>query len=153
MKRWERRTFNAAALLVAVTGFAYFWMKYLVQNDDPFAVVNHPWQESMLTLHVLASPPFILIFGIILNSHIMKKLRATRMPNRKSGLVSFGTFALMVCSGYLLQVMTNEWWLQALVAVHVASGVIFAGAYGLHLIISTRVLRARPAASAVREVA
>ena len=85
MKRWERWAFNLFALAVAASGFAYFWMKYLVETDDPFAVVNHPWQAAMLHLHVLASPPFVLLFGVILNSHIMKKLRAPRMPNRKTG--------------------------------------------------------------------
>ena len=153
MRPWERRAFNLAAVAVTVTGVAYFWMKYVVRNDDPFAVVNHPWQAAMLALHVLASPPFILIFGIVLNSHIMKKLRAPRTANRRSGLLSFATFAVMTASGYLLQVVTVESWLQALVALHVASGVIFAGAYTVHLIISTRVLRKRPPASAMREVA
>src|SRR5687767_13459850 len=101
MKRWERWSFNVASLIVVVTGFAYFWMKYAAQTDDPFAVVNHPWQNAMLTLHLLASPPIVLLFGIILNSHIMKKLRVPRMPNRRSGLLSLGTFIAMVCSGYL----------------------------------------------------
>lgn len=153
MKPWERRAFNLFALAVAATGFAYFWMKYFVQSDDPFAVVNHPWQSTMLTLHLLASPPFILIFGIIMNSHIMKKLRAPRMPNRRSGLLSFGTFAAMVASGYLLQVTMDEWWLQALVAVHVTSGALFVGAYAVHLVISTRLLAKRVPAAAEREVA
>ena len=74
MRPWERRAFNLAAVAVTVTGVAYFWMKYVVRNDDPFAVVNHPWQAAMLALHVLASPPFILIFGIVLNSHIIVTL-------------------------------------------------------------------------------
>ena len=83
MKRWERWTFNALSFAVAATGFAYLWMKYALQNDDPFAVVNHPWQAGMLDLHVVASPAFILMFGIVFNSHIMKKLRATGLPNRR----------------------------------------------------------------------
>ena|SRR5687767_12137871 len=153
MKRWERISFNVAALVVAATGFAYFWMKYFLQSDDPFAVVNHPWQPVMLSLHVLASPPFILVLGLILNSHIMKKLRAPRMPNRASGLLSLGTFAAMVSSGYLLQVVMNEQWLPALVAVHVASGTVFAGAYAIHLVISARLAQRRPLGSAAREVA
>jgi hypothetical protein len=152
MKRWERWTFNALSLAVAATGFAYLWMKYALQNDDPFAVVNHPWQIVMLDLHLVASPAFILIFGIVFNSHVMKKLRATRLPNRRTGFVSLGTFAAMVVSGYLLQVSANEAWLQALVVLHVASGAIFSIAYAIHLVISARLARARPV-SAVREVA
>ncbi len=152
MKLWERWTFNALSLVVAATGFAYLWMKYVLQNDDPFAIVNHPWQSGMLDLHVLASPVFVLIFGIVFNSHIMKKLRATRLPNRRSGFASLGTFATMVVSGYLLQVASNEWWLQALFVVHVASGVIFSIVYAIHLVISAVLARTR-LDPAIREVA
>jgi hypothetical protein len=152
MKRWERWSFTLFALAVAASGFAYFWMKYLVQADDPFAVVNHPWQGTMLHLHVLASPPFVLMFGVILNSHIMKKLRAVRMPNRRTGLTSFAMFAAMVVSGYLLQVATAEAWLRGLVIVHVASGAVFTLTYGIHLLISFRLVR-RSATAAMQEVA
>jgi hypothetical protein len=153
MKRWERWAFNIGAAAVAVTGFAYFWMKYFVESADPFAVVNHPWEATMLHLHVLASPPFILIFGIILNSHIIKKLGASKMPNRKSGLASFGLFAAMICSGYLLQVATDPDWLRALVALHVGSGAAFSLTYVIHLLISARLSRRRPAMPPFREVA
>ena len=152
MKRWERWTFNALSLVVAATGFAYLWMKYAMQIDDPFAVVNHPWQTAMLGLHVVASPAFILIFGIVFNSHVMKKLSATGLPNRRSGFVSFGTFATMVVSGYLLQVSSSEAWLQALVVVHVTSGAVFSFVYATHLVISARLARYRPL-PAIREVA
>jgi hypothetical protein len=152
MRRWERWAFNLAALAVAASGFAYFWMKYLVQPEDPFAVVNHPWQSAMLHLHVLASPPFVLVFGVILNSHIMKKLRATRIPNRRTGLTSLGTFMLMIGSGYLLQVATSEVWLQALVVLHVASSTVFTLAYGSHLVISYKLVR-RQERAVIQEVA
>ena len=58
----------------------------------------------------------------------------------------------MVVSGYLLQVSSNERWLQALVVVHVASGAIFSIVYATHLVISARLARTRPI-PAVREVA
>ena len=153
MKRWERWSFNLAALVVALTGFVYFWMKYFVENPDPFAVLNHPWEAAMLHLHVLASPPFLLVFGIILNSHVLKKLGAARLPNRKSGLASFALFAAMVCSGYLLQVTADERWLRGLVIVHVGSGTLFSVTYVSHLVISARLARRRPAASRIRDVA
>lgn len=152
MKRWERWTFNLLSLAVAATGFAYFWMKYAMVSDDPFAVVNHPWQTAVLGLHVVVSPAFILVFGVILNSHVMKKIRAPRIPNRRTGLLSLGTFAAMVITGYLLQVASSEAWLQALVAVHVATGAVFSLAYTVHLVISVKLARVRPEA-AIREVA
>ena len=151
MKRWERWGFNGSSLAVTATGFVYFWMKYALDSGDPFAVVNHPWQPAMLNLHVIASPVFILLFGIVFNSHVMKKLQATRLPNRRSGYVSLTTFAAMILSGYLLQTTTDERWLQALVVAHVSSGVVFSVAYGLHIAISARLARRQPVA--VREVA
>jgi hypothetical protein len=149
MKPWERRTFNALALAVVMTGTAYLWMKYFQQSPDPFAVVNHPWQPAMLNLHVVVSPAFTLMFGVILNSHIMKKLRATRLPNRRSGYASLGTFAAMIVSGYLLQVTTSEMWLQALVIAHVASGALFTVTYPTHLIVSAALARSRESAGVV----
>lgn len=143
MKRWERWSFNLLAAIVALTGALYLWMKYVLEQDDPFAVVNHPWQAPMLAVHVLASPLFLLVFGIVFNSHIMKKLRASNLPNQRSGLMSLGTFAVMTLSGYLLQISSDEQWLQALVVVHVASGGVFALTYGTHLVISARLARAR----------
>lgn len=151
MKRWERWSLNVLALVVSLTGFAYFVMKYLLHTSDPFAVVNHPWQMPALNLHVLASPLFILMFGIVLNSHVVKKLRASRLPNRRSGYVSLATFAAMVLSGYLLQITSDAGWLRALVVVHVASGVVFSLAYAAHLLISIQLARRPPAA--IREVA
>ena len=153
MKRWERWSFNALSLAVAATGFAYLWMKYALRTDDPFAVVNHPWQTAMLDIHLLASPPLVLMFGIVFNSHVMKKLRATRLPNRRSGYVSLGTFAAMIVSGYLLQVSSSEWWLQALVVLHVTSGALFTAAYGAHLVLSATLARRQQAGGVIREVA
>jgi hypothetical protein len=150
--RWERWTFNLLALVVTMTGCAYLWMKYAMTNDDPFSVVNHPWQAPILDLHVLASPAFILMFGIIFNSHVMKKLRANRSQNRRSGLVSFGTFAVMVLSGYLLQVSSDEIWLRTLLIAHVTSGLLFSVAYAAHLVLSVKFGVSRQDI-AVREVA
>lgn len=145
MKRWERWTFGALVLASSITGLVYFWMKYLLVTADPFAVVNHPWQAAMVAAHIVVSPPLILMFGIILNSHILKKLRATAVPNRKSGLFSLATFFVMVASGYLLQVATGEGTLRMLVAVHVASGTLFSVVYVAHLLISVRLARAQVA--------
>jgi len=150
VKRWERWTFGLLSLVVALTGFTYFAMKYLMTSSDPFAVVNHPWQPAMLSLHVLASPALLLVFGVVLNSHIMRKLRVPAPQNRRSGLLSLSTFAAMTASGYLLQVLVNEAWLQATVVVHVVSGAVFSVSYVVHLIISVRLARTW---AAMREVA
>jgi hypothetical protein len=143
VKPWERWTFGVLVSIVSATGAAYFWMKYLLASDDPFAVVNHPWEGAMLAAHVVAAPWLLLMFGLVLNSHILRKLGVgARLPNRKSGYLSLATFFLMTASGYLLQVVTGDLALQLLVALHVATGTVFALSYATHLVISARLARA-----------
>jgi hypothetical protein len=45
MSRWEAWSFGALNLVLALTGGVYFYMKFVLRTDDPFAVVNHPWQS------------------------------------------------------------------------------------------------------------
>jgi hypothetical protein len=152
MKTWERWSFGLLMLLVGVSGVFYFWMKYLATNPDPLAVVNHPWQPLMLHLHVLTSPALILLFGIILNSHILRKLGGRGSANRRTGLISLGGFVVMAMSGYLLQVVTSELMLKVVLVAHLTSAIAFSGSYVAHLVISLRIARTR-SWSLSREVA
>ena len=140
MKRWERWSFNGLNIVVAITGLAYLYMKYLLPSDDPFAVVNHPWQSSMLSLHVIVAPFVILLFGIVLRSHIIKKLSSNSRPDRRTGWISLISFSTMALSGYLLQVATSFAWLNALVVFHIATSIVFVIGYGAHLVIGWRLL-------------
>ena len=143
MRLWERWSFNALNVAVTVTGLAYFYMKYLLGTDDPFAVINHAWQPSMLALHVVSAPFLILFFGIVLRSHIFKKLASNQSVDRRTGWVSLLSFTGMALSGYLLQVASNPAWLGTLVMLHVATSVVFVVGYSAHLIIGWRQARVR----------
>ena len=143
MRPWERWSFNALNVAVVATGVAYFYMKYLLRTVDPFAVTNHAWQPSMLALHVVSAPCLILFFGIVLRSHIFKKLASNQRVDRRTGWVSLVSFTGMALSGYLLQVASNLTWLGALVVLHVATSVVFVVGYGAHLIIGWRQARDR----------
>ena len=141
MKWWEQWAFNALHGLVTVTGLGYFYMKYLVTAVDPFAVINHPWQPAMLSLHLLAAPFFIAFFGMLFRSHTLKKLTSPNAGNRRSGWTSLLTFSAMALSGYLLQVASTPALVTVMVWVHVATSVIFVAGYSLHLLISWRIGR------------
>ena len=140
MKRWERWSFNGLNVVLAGTGLAYLYMRYLLPADDPFAVVNHPWQSLMLSLHVVAAPCVILIFGIVLRSHILKKLVSNSQPDRRTGWISLISFSAMALSGYLLQVASSVAWLDALVVIHFGTSIVLVIGYGAHLVIGWRLL-------------
>lgn len=142
MKWWERWAFHVFHLLVSVSGTAYFVMKWLLETDDPFALVNHAWQPAMLAAHVVAAPFLVASFGMVFRSHAARKVAVSEPKHRRSGWVSLLGFAVMAVSGYLIQVGTAPWFLSAAIWVHVASSAVFVAGYAVHLVLGWR---ARPA--------
>ena len=147
MKRWERWSFNALNVAVAITGIAYFYMKYLLSSDDPFAVVNHAWQSSMLSLHVVFAPCLVLFFGIVLRSHILKRLMMNQNADRRTGWLSLLSFTSMALSGYLLQVVSSMAWVNTLLVLHIVTSVVFLIGYSSHLVIGWYLLKITDTAS------
>ena len=139
MKKWERWAFNTLHVAVTASGTAYLWMKYVLPPGDPFSVVNHPWQPTMLALHVLLAPVFIVFFGMLFRSHTLRKIASPIKENRRSGWTSLLSFSVMAVSGYLLQVVSSAAWLPPLVWLHVATSVVFVVGYTGHLVIGWRV--------------
>ena len=86
---------------------AYLGMKYLVATEDPFAVVNHPWEPTMLAIHVVAGPVTIAVFSLAFRSHGLPKVWQATAVNRKPGLAAGAVFVVLVGSGYLNQVATD----------------------------------------------
>ncbi|MEW6322815.1 MAG: hypothetical protein AB1635_17225 [Acidobacteriota bacterium] len=151
MRPFERWALHLSTALVTASGVAYAWMKYLLVADDPFAVVNHPWQGAMLAVHVLAAPALLVAFGVVFSSHISRKLRGVK-PNRRTGLAALAAFAVMTLSGYLLQVVTTPLVSKVCLVAHLVSGGVFAAAYLAHLVIGHRT-GARPRQCQMRAAA
>lgn len=139
MSAWQRWASHVLTALVAATGSALFWMKYVLEADDPFALVNHAWQPAALALHVVSAPLMLLVFGALLEGHVLRKLRNGPHPaSRRSGLGVWWTFVAMALSGYVLQVATSEAVRWFSLVVHLGSSALFVGAYAVHLVVSAR---------------
>ncbi|MCY4602413.1 MAG: hypothetical protein OXF27_21120 [Acidobacteria bacterium] len=141
MTWWERWAFNALHVAVAATGFVYLYMQYAMSTDDPFAIINHPWQPAMLSIHVVAAPVFIAFFGMLFRSHSLRKLRSPNPGNRRSGWTSLIGFSVMALSGYMIQIAAAPSLITFFVWLHVAAGTLFAIGYSVHLVIGWRVAR------------
>ncbi len=141
MTWWEKWAFNLLHGLVAVTGIAYFWMKYLVTPTDPFAVVNHPWQPSMLAWHLVAAPFFVVFFGMLFRTHTLRKLLSASPRNRRSGWTSLVGFSVMALTGYLIQVTASLAWITAWIWIHVAASAVFVVGYTTHMVIGWKLSR------------
>ena len=141
--KFERWGFNAACGAMTLSGAAYFAMKYLMTTDDPFAVVNHPWEPTMLAIHVVAGPVAIALFSLVFRSHGLPKIWQATAVNRKSGLAAGAVFVVLVGSGYLNQVATDPNVLEASVWTHLGAGGLFVVAYAVHQVVGYRAAWAR----------
>ena len=144
MERWafapqtERWIFNGLHILVAGTGAAYFCMKYLMTSDDPFALVNHPWQGAMVAAHVMAGPALIVFFGMAFRSHALWKIIWPSPVARRTGWASTIGFPAMAVSGYLIQVASSPALVTVFIWTHGIAAVLFTAAYCGHLVIGYR---------------
>jgi hypothetical protein len=133
MSRAQVLLLQLSLLAMAASGLAFAWMKYWMKSDDPFAVVNHPWQPYMLDAHVLVGPVAVFAIGWVFGNHIWPAYRGGA-PNRASGIVSMLFIVPMTLSGYLMQVSVADATRKAFAISHWVSVGLFAVAYVVHLI-------------------
>jgi hypothetical protein len=138
MTRLERWLMLVSSVLVTATGVVYLWMKQLLPNDDPFAVINHPLQPMMLKLHILTAPFLVFALGLIAVRHVLAHWMAGMPRARRSGVTAALTIIPMILSGYLVQAITNARWLAVTSWVHVATGLIYAAAFAVHQVMVRR---------------
>ena len=141
MTRWEKWTLHVLTMVVTATGIGFFVMKYLMESQDPFAVINHPLQPWLLSLHILTAAPFVLVGGIVFRSHVAGKLGRRGGPNRRSGWLAFLSFPVMVLSGYLLQVVADPVIARATLVVHLSSSGTFAIGFAAHQVVTLKLAR------------
>ncbi len=143
MSRLEGMLVNVSVVLTAATGFVYLVMKYFMTNDDPFSVLNHPWQPHVLALHLLIAPLLIFALGLIMRDHVFGWLHEEQVRRgRASGIYTTLLAVPMIASGYLLQIFTDPEPRLWLGWVHIGCGVLFTTLFLVHLIVSRVIQRA-----------
>lgn len=135
MNRPEVLAHQVANLLVAGTGLAYGWTLYLATSDDPFAVVNHPWQPALHSGHLLAAPLLVFVVGFSWHGHVWSRLRFGMRHKRRTGALLALLFVPMVASGYAIQVSVEEALRTTWVWTHVATSLLWIAAYVVHLLL------------------
>jgi hypothetical protein len=135
---FERAVVGLSTWAMAITGTAFFAMKYLMPAArDPFSVIHHPWQPHALMLHVIVAPVAVFALGLIARGHILDRIQDARQRRgRTTGLLIVGLAAPMIAAGYLLQVVTEPGARRVLVGVHVVSGALYALLFAGHLAFS-----------------
>jgi hypothetical protein len=136
MTRAEAWFAHATTALVGGTGLIYGWMRYLATPEDEFAVVNHPWQPALQSLHILFAPLTVFACALVWRNHVWARVRSGYPSRRRTGLILFGAFFPMVFSGYLLQTATAEVWNAVWIWTHGLASCLWLGTYLVHQLTS-----------------
>ena len=108
MTRNDVRLLWLSFAAVAVSGGALGWMRWWCEPADEFALVNHPWQPPVHSLHVALGPLAIFVLGIVWSSHARPRLCAGSRPGRRSGILLLALSLLLVLTGTAVQVVDAE---------------------------------------------
>ncbi|RMF17797.1 MAG: hypothetical protein D6761_03690 [Candidatus Dadabacteria bacterium] len=141
MRKGERRLLHTATAAAGGTGLVYGLLKYIRWTDDPFSLVSHPWQPAAQHIHVLVVPLLVFALGVVWRDHLFGHWRRGRREGRRTGMSGVVLAAVMIGSGYALQVATSgqvrTWWAW----VHGASSTLFVSIYAIHLVVHRRARR------------
>jgi hypothetical protein len=132
VSRFERLLLHLATLLVGSTGLVYVWMLYFVQPEDPYAVVNHPWQPHTQHLHVLVAPLLVFGAGVIWRRHVWAQWQQRVRQGLASGVALGLTLIPMIISGYLIQTAMDDAWRKIWVVVHLTTSGLWLAWYLVH---------------------
>lgn len=125
MTAFERWAVWSTSVATLVTGTVYLWMKYLMTSEDPLAVVNHPWQPYILKLHILVAPLLVFAIGVVALRHVWRHLKGKTRAGRRSGLLTVVVLGPMIMTGYLIQAITHQGWIEAMAISHIGTGLLF----------------------------
>ena len=132
MNRFQRLFLWASTAAATSSGLTYFWMKYLVESTEPWAVVNHPLEPWMLKAHILTAPLMLFAVGLIATDHIWRHWKSRLPTGRRTGLVTAAVFGPLVLTGYLVQTVTLPWLLAVVTWSHTGFGFLCAAGLVLH---------------------
>ena len=138
MNPFERLLIHISNLAVVGTGLVYAVMLYFLKSDDPFSIVNHPWQPHMQHLHVLTAPLFIFAVGLIWRRHIWGHWTRKIPQGRSSGSSLLFLLVPMALSGYLLQTAVDPAWRNIWTWIHVATSSVWTLAFVVHFFMARR---------------
>lgn len=132
MTRSEQLLLWGSSAATALTGAVYGVMKYGMKTDDPYAVVNHPWQPFFLKAHVLAAPVLVFAIGAIFSKHVVRQWKSYGERGKRSGGAILAVAGSMIASGYVIQIVTAESWIRWIGWTHLGLGVLYTGAIVIH---------------------
>ena len=92
--------------LLLISGIAWLVLHYFFAVQTDYATIPSSYESLALSIHGLAVPVFLIVFGAIFPSHMKRGIKARR--NMSSGISMIVVFGLLLTTGYLLYYTGHE---------------------------------------------
>ena len=125
MDQKNKHYFHLITLVNLLIAAVYLLFRYYIRVDSDFGEMPSPYQPYLQYLHILFVVPWLFIFGMLTQTHMLPKLKAGRPKKRKSGINLMVLSVLMIFSGYAIQVSSPEWMGVTHVVVSVAWLIVY----------------------------
>ncbi|KAA3608994.1 MAG: hypothetical protein DWQ01_10450 [Planctomycetota bacterium] len=132
MSRSQAWFFHLANALVSGTGLVYAWMLYLMEPEDEFSILNHPWQGHVLHAHLWTAPLLVFAGGMLWHHHAWTRFRQGKQKKRRSGMMLGASLFPMIFSGVFLQTAVEPTWRGVWKWVHLVCAALWLIAAILH---------------------
>ena len=132
MKRWEAWTNHIGWSLTALSGLVYGVLKYFLTSPDPDSRVSHPWQPTVLALHLLAAPVAVFGLGLLFRRHALVRIATGERQGRRTGVWMTWLAIPLALSGYAVQTLTGDAARRWTGWLHAGMGLLFVAAYAAH---------------------
>lgn len=151
MSHWMLWVFLAALAFIGVSGFGLWTcMTYRGPGQLDASLWELRWRE----IHGFSVPPMLIVFGMILRSHVFKGFRLGY--NRLSGSFLLLTIFWLTVSGWGLYYSAQDWWRHFYHQTHEWFGFGLIGLLAAHWILgyrSRRLLKDSQVSGALRQTA
>ena len=124
---------NLTIFTLLISGVIWLLIHYFTDFDSPFHFLS-AWS---LKFHGAASFGFLIVFGMIISTHISFNWRVKK-NRRISGIVLLVFLVILILTGYGLYYFANENLREIMSALHWIIGVFCSGFFVVHLFGKTK---------------
>lgn len=114
-------------LLLLFSGIAWLVFNFFINHDSSFRFLV-PW---FLSIHGAASYVFLVVFGMLLSTHIFFNWRVKK-NRRPSGIILTALFFILILSGYGLYYTGNDEFRDFISYLHWIIGIFCSLICGIH---------------------
>lgn len=118
--------------MLTASGIAWLIAYYLLATTTDYGVTPSPWQPWSLMIHGAFAPVFLVIFGMLIPTHISRAFK-TRL-NLTSAMLLLAGLAALVVSGYLLYYCGDESLRSLSSVTHSSIGLLIVPTLTFHVI-------------------